>query len=317
MASPEFTTEGISIQTLAEIIAELDAGYRAIYGSNINLDQDSPDGQRVGIEAQARLDLQSFAVSIYNAMDPDLAEAVHLNKIIKLAGITRRPATRSTWDINVTVDRPLTLAEGYSIEDDLGQLWELASEESLIIGTTLTTFTSVNFGAVEGLTGAVLKQSDVVLGITGLAAPGDASVGIEEESDPDLRSRRNLSVQNPSYSTLGGLFAKLADLDGVTDVVVYENDDDVYDATLDLDAHHVWAVVEAGEVSDISETIIKNKTGGAGLKGAVSSVYTESLIRPNGETFSIDHDVKFDRPTPASLYINITATRTDPTSPVA
>lgn len=316
MASPEFTNQGISIQTLAELIAELEAGYRAIYGENINLDQDSPDGQRVGIEAQARLDLQSFAVSIYNSMDPDLAEAVHLNKIIKLAGITRRPATRSTWDIDVTVDRPLTLSEGYSIEDDIGQLWELTGDVILTIGTTLVTFTSVEFGSVEGLSGAVLKQSDVVLGVTGLAAPGDAIVGIEEETDPDLRNRRNLSVQNPSYSTLGGLFAKLADLDGVTDVVVYENDTDAYDATLDLNAHHIWAVVEAGEVSAIAETIIKNKTAGAGLKGSVSSVYLEELIRPSGETFQIDHVAQFDRPTLVDLHVNVTATRVDSGSPI-
>jgi hypothetical protein len=48
---PEFTVDGISVQTYQEIYDELAASYRLIYGDDINLDADSPDGQRVAIEA--------------------------------------------------------------------------------------------------------------------------------------------------------------------------------------------------------------------------------------------------------------------------
>ncbi|OQY25514.1 MAG: hypothetical protein B6244_14960 [Candidatus Cloacimonetes bacterium 4572_55] len=65
--SLEFTPDGIKIQTYEEIFDFLAEGYRAIYGVDINLDQDSPDGQRVGIEAKARLDIQTFALALYNS----------------------------------------------------------------------------------------------------------------------------------------------------------------------------------------------------------------------------------------------------------
>jgi len=63
-----FTPDGLTIQTFDEIYAELVAGYQAIYGTDINLDPDSPDGQRVGIEAKARLDAQAFALALYNQL---------------------------------------------------------------------------------------------------------------------------------------------------------------------------------------------------------------------------------------------------------
>ncbi len=55
---PRFTENGIEVQTFDEIYEELADGYKAIYGTDINLDPDSPDGQRVALEAQARLDVQ-------------------------------------------------------------------------------------------------------------------------------------------------------------------------------------------------------------------------------------------------------------------
>ena len=58
MTLPKFTPDGIQVQTFQEIYDELAAGYRSIYGEDINLDPDSPDGQRVAIEAQLVLDAQ-------------------------------------------------------------------------------------------------------------------------------------------------------------------------------------------------------------------------------------------------------------------
>src|SRR5690606_5090132 len=113
------------VQTYQEIYDELAAAYRAIYGADINLDADSPDGQRVGIEAKARLDLQSFALALYNQIDPDFSAGEFLNKLIKLSGITRRPAVRSQVDVDVTTDRALTLPAGWTVADSLGQSWAL------------------------------------------------------------------------------------------------------------------------------------------------------------------------------------------------
>lgn len=313
---PEFTNTGIQVQTFQEIYDELADGYRAIYGEDINLDPDSPDGQRVGIEAQARLDLQSFGLALYNSLDADLSAGLTLDIIIKLAGLFRRPNSQSQWDLNITTNRPVSLAADYTVQDDLGQNWTIASAIDLTTGTTLVSFLAEEYGAVEGLTGAVIEQVTIVLGVTAIAAPGDALIGIDEETDPELRIRRNKSLRNAAYSVVGGMFAKLANLPGVTDVDVMENDTDTLDAVRNIAAHTIWPVVEGGDVAEIVEVLAKNKTGGTGIKGSIETFYVENVLRPDGTTKVINHITRFDRPVSIPLYITVTATRKDSLIPI-
>lgn len=311
-----FTADGLTIQTYDEIYAELVAGYQAIYGTDINTDADSPDGQRIGIEAKARLDAQAFALALYNQFDPDLSSGEMLNKIIKLSGITRRAATRSSVDVTITVDRTLTLPDGYAVEDDLGQSWITTAAVPLTDGAHTVTLVSEDFGAVEADAGTITEPATIVIGVVSVTNPAAATVGIDEETDADLRIRRNLSLQNPATSTLGGLFSALGNRPGVTGLAVYENDTAVYDATLDLNAHSIWCVIEGGTVADLIETIAKNKTAGAGIKGTIEDTYLESLPLESDPTHVIVHTMRFDRPTAKDLYVRMDVIRKDATVPV-
>lgn len=302
-----FTPEGLTIQTYEEIYAELAAGYRAIYGADINLDPDSPDGQRVGIEAKARLDMQAFALALYNQFDPDFSAGEMLNKIIKLAGITRRPTSRSQVDVTVTTDRDLTLPSGYAVEDDLGQQWVTTSAEALTTGANTVTLVAEDFGAVEAEAATVTTQATIVIGVVSVTNVAAATVGRDEETDAELRIRRNQSLESPATSTRGGMYAAIGNLTGVTDLQVYENDTDTTDAG-GVPAHSLWCVIEGGTVADIVETIVKNKTGGTGLLGTVSGTYDETLIRPDGTEYVLVHTAVFDRPAEVPLYITADVT---------
>lgn len=313
---PEFTPSGIQVQTFQEIYDELAAGYRSIYGEDINLEPDSPDGQRVAIEAQARLDLQSFGLALYQQLDPDFSFGESLNRIIKLSGITRRPATRSQADTTITTDRPLTLPADYAVEDDLGQSWTTLSEVSLVSGANTVTLFAENFGAVEADAGTITQPVTFVIGVLSVTNLLAATVGTDEETDQALRIRRNRSLENPATSTVGSLFTILGNLNNVTDLAIYENDQDTTDVERDIPPHTLWVVIEGGSVDDIAEAIAKNKTGGTGLKGDIEGVYIEVLERPNGEEYDIIHIMRFDRPTEVELYVNMTATRKNASDPV-
>jgi hypothetical protein len=111
------------------------------------------------------------------------------------------------------------------------------------------------------------------------------------------------------------MFTALASLTNVTDVAVYENDTDVTDAD-GIPAHSLWVVVEGGAVADIVESMTKNKTGGKGIVGAVTGTFNESVLRPDGATFVIVHDMTFDRPVFVPVLVRLTATRKDAADPV-
>lgn len=300
-----FTSTGLTIQTYQEIYDEIVAGYQAIYGSDIDTSANSPDGQRIGIEAKARLDAQQFALNLYNSMDPSLASGEALNKLIKLAGITRRAATQSTVDVTVVVSKDLTLpATGYNVKDTLGQTWKSAGGEALLTGSNTVTLYSTIFGAINAAIGTVTEPVDIIIGVTSVTNPAAATVGIAEETDAELRIRRELSVQSPAASTVGGMYSALGNLSGVTKLKIYENDTSTYDAVKGINANTIWCIVKGDTTANIAETIAKNKTGGAGTQGAVTDVYTE--ITTDG--YTIDHQVYFDRPTDVPMYIHLTAT---------
>jgi len=295
MTAPKFTPEGIQVQTFQEIYDEIAAGYRTIYGEDINLAADTPDGQRVAIEAQLVLDSQSFGALEYNQRDPDFALGQSLNSIIKLSGINRRPATRSQVDVLVVTDRSLTLPVDYAVEDELGQSWTTLAIRDLSAGTTTVTLFAENFGSVEADAATIINPVTVVIGVQSVTNPIAATVGIDEETDQDLRVRRNRSLETPRSSSTGRMFTALASLPNVIDVAVYENDTDVTDAD-GIPAHSLWIVVEGGAVSSIIETMVKNKTGGKGMVGSVTGTFEEDVLRPNGSTFTIIHSMTFDRP---------------------
>jgi len=315
MTAPQFTPEGIQVQTFQEIYDELAAGYRVIYGEDINLEPNSPDGQRVAIEAQLVLDSQSFGALEYNQRDPDFALGQSLNSIIKLSGITRRPATRSQVDVTVVTDRPLTLPIDYTVEDDLGQSWSTLEVRTLIAGTTTVTVFAVNFGAIAADADTIVNPVTVVIGVGSVTNPTAATVGIDEETDQELRVRRNKSLETPQSSSTGRMFTALVSVPNVTDVAVYENDT----ATTDSDgipAHSLWVVVEGGAVAAIVETMTKNKTGGKGMVGSVTGTFSEPVTRPNGTTFTIVHSMTFDRPVDVPILVRLDATRKDAAIPV-
>lgn len=311
MATPEITSSGIVIETFEEIFSRLQDEYRTIYGADINVDQDSPDGQKIGIEAKAILDLQEYAVSLYNSFDPDLAVGLELDKILKLSGLTRRPATKSTVSINITASTTVDLPSDYTIADTTSQNWVIVTAQTITAGVTAVEFESQDWGAIEAGANTITDPVTIILGIDSVTNPLAAQPGIDEETTLEVRQRRRKSIENPSYSTIGDLYSRLFQLNGITDVIIYENKTDTYDATRDINAHTIWAVIDGGANADITEAIIKSKTGGTGLKGTVTGTFTENFTRPDGTIRVYTHDAKFDRPTETEIYIKLDVTKTD------
>lgn len=308
----EFTGSGITVESFDDIYNRLADGLKSIYGADIDLSQNTPDGQRVGILAKEILDAQSFGAVLYSQLDVDFTFGSFQDVIAKIAGVFRSPAKKSQADIDIVTDRNLTLEAGYTIQDDNGQNWVTDSQNILSNGANVITVFAETFGDIQAVSNSIETPITIVLGVVSVTNPAPAIVGVDQESDEELRIRRNKSLENPAYSTLGSILSKIAGLEGVTDVVGYENSTAVADPTLVLDPHSIWVIVEGGEVADIAEVFAKQKTGGTGMKGVITATYQETIERPSGSTFVLDRDYLFDRPVEVPLYIRMDATRRNP-----
>ena len=305
----EINQNGFKADSFIEILTRLSTELKNIYGQDINLDQDTPDGQMLGINTTVISDLQDLALYIYNAMDPDFAEGVNLDRLLKLLARTRLPATKSTVDINLTLSRDAAIPITYTVSDSSGQEWQITSEQTLTVGTHLVTFESVDYGFITAEANTITEQVTIMTEIDSLTNPADAISGRDEESDQELRERRNKILEVNAYSTTSSMLGKILTLDNVVDCVVYENQTSIYDSEKDLNSHSLWIIVKAGEVEQIAETIAKEKTGGTGLKGLIEETYIENFIRQNGTTRELVHTVKFDRPVEKEIYLKFNVKR--------
>lgn len=301
--------DGLIIDEFSTIYNRLADKFKLIYGQDINLEQNSPDGQLLGIITNEIYDLQTLILHIYNSFDPDLAQGVELNKLLKLIAQTRRASTKSIVDITIVSNANVTLPADYTIIDENKNEWVINAETTLIAGTNIVSFNAVNFGAIEASANTINDVVTVFPEITSVNNALPAEVGRDEESDVLLRKRRNNLLSVNSNSTIAGVYSKLFLLDTVTDAVIYENATDTYDALKDLNAHTLWCIIDGGAVDEIAQIIATDKTIGTDLKGTISNNYVEIFLKADGTTRSLTHTVKFDRPTEISLYIKLTVSK--------
>jgi uncharacterized phage protein gp47/JayE len=302
-------SSGLTIQTTPEIIAEiLDGapgypGMRQIYGADINVDANSPDGQMVNIIAQAKTDVLELSQQIYNSFDPDKAVGTSLDARCAINGVIRNAGTKTIQTVVVTTDRAVTLpgldtsVTPFTVADTSGNQYQLASTYAFIgAASTSLVFQAALIGAVSSLPNTIISIVTVTLGVTGVNNPTTyTTLGLNEETDYALRIRRQKSVALPSQGYLEGLIGALLDTTDVTEAMVYENDTNTTDAN-GIPGHSIWCIVKGGTNQAVANAIYVKRNAGCGMKGTV----TVSVPQVDGTFFPI----RFDRPTSQNLYIS-------------
>lgn len=137
-----------------------------------------------------------------------------------------------------------------------------------------------------------------ITGLDGVSNPEDAIIGREIESDADLKKRRAESLQRAGAGTLGAIVSILADLEGVTAVVGFENNTFIEVDGRDPKSFEV--VIDGNVASVIAPLIWENKPAGIKPVGDV----TEDIIDSQGFT----QTVRFSRPTDKNIYVEFDLT---------
>lgn len=291
------TEAGVSYPTYSDTLASLKASYQLIYGADTYLEADSQDGQWLAFLAQLVYDLNQSVEAAYLNMDPDFAQGTALSSLVKLNGLQRAVATKSTVDLVITGTVGTSISNGQA-SDIYDNVWLLPT--SVVIGSSgseTVTATAAEVGAIAAAAGTVTTIRTPVYGWASVTNPAAASPGAPVEKDPQLRSRQTSSTQLPAQTLLGAIVAAVQDVSGVTEVIGYDNDDDVTDSR-GLPGHSLALVVSGGDSSAIAQAINLKKAPGTRTHGTTSITVTDL----NGAPKSI----KFFRPTAAQYQMAIT-----------
>lgn len=298
---------GLILSTRQELVEDTSDDLKATYGQDINLDQNSPDGQFVNIFAQAGADVREFAYFIYNSFSPLYASGNDLDQRVALNGIKRKGGTYTIVSITIVVDRTLSLkgldekanaidGTGYTVQDNAGNQFILLASTTLTQqGVHSLDFRAKEIGEVNTIVNTITTPSEIVLGVVSVnnqSAP--TQVGKNQESNVDLRARRERSFALAALGAIGAMEASLLALQGVTEVRVYENDQK-FTNTDGIPPHSSWVIVDGGAPNDIAEILDRKKTVGAGWKGQ----QVVNIEKSN----NILTQIKFDRPVAKDLYL--------------
>lgn len=300
---------GLTTATRSELVTNFTTLMQQIYGADINLASDTPDGQLMNIFVQQVIDLQDLLVQIYNSFDPDNAIGNVLDQRVAINGIQRQAGTFTITAITVVTSQSVNLygldqtdQQVYTISDNAGNLWQL---QTTVLGTGVGTF-SYNFQAA--IPGAQLTTPNtitipvtIVLGVVSVNNPTTyTTLGVNEESDAALKIRRQKSVSLASQGYLSGLLAALENIPGVTSAFVYENNTSITDVD-GVPGHTIWVIVAgSGSAANIAQAIYTKRNAGCGMFGTISF----NVVQVDGTNFS----VFWDDVVTVNLFTRFTAT---------
>lgn len=299
---------GIHTQTYDQVVDQIVngstdiPGFKQIYGSDIIVDSNTPDGQMINIFALAKTDILALLTMIYNSMDPDQAIGVALDALCQYCGIARKGGSYTEIEIEITASSAATLHGlddpeqiTYTVSDNNGNQFQLIESVTLSVGVNTLNFRAANMGNVQVLPDTITNPVTVVVGVTGINNPGAPyQQGEDQETDSALRLRRQRSVSIPAQGVFDSLLGNVLDLNGVTDAILFENDTNAVDSN-SIPAHSIWLIVDGGDDDEIGATIARIRNIGVGMKGDTSV----DVAQIDGSTLT----VYFDRAVQEDLYV--------------
>jgi uncharacterized phage protein gp47/JayE len=312
MATNAITATGLTTKTYQDLYADFKAAFQSIYGNDINIDSDTPDGQMIGIFIQAILDNLDLITQVNNNFDPDKAFGVTLDQRVAYNGIQRLAGTKTVTNVTITTSQACTLKgldlypdSPFTVADNAGNQFQLQTTQyPSTAGVYAYPFSAKDVGAVLTVPNTITVPITVVLGVSLINNPTTyTSLGLNEETDAALKIRRQKSVALPSQGYLQGLIGALENINGITAAYVYENNTPTTDAN-GIPSHSIWVIV-GGAVSaaDVANAIYLKRNAGCGMKGSVS--YTVTQI--DGSPFVVSWDVV----TPQNLFIKFNVSSLD------
>lgn len=318
MAQYDFiTSSGVIVADTSATKNEVEAESRAIFGDDVDLSDESPNGVLVNAEVISRNGIAVNNAKLANQINPRRAGGVFLDAIMGLStAITggRLEATKSTFStpVDITGVPNTVIPSGSIASTSSGDEFETLSNVTLDgFGNGSVQFQSVMDGAIPAGIG---ELNSIVSGPVGWETVNNtvaATLGRTEESDPALRLRRIDTLASQGTATSIAIQSAIAGLDGFRSQSFRENVTDapqVIDG-VNLSPHSTFSCVDGATDDDIANAILFNRLG-SNFNGSTSVPVTDPS---SGQIYN----VLFQRPAEIQIYIRATIAPTTVTDPVS
>jgi len=297
------TPEGFSIKRLPDILEDKNQALKSVLGENVNISPDSPDGQVNGIYSESDANLWALAEICYNAFNPSSATQTTLSNLVQLNGIRRLKATNSSVTLTFTGDNGSVIPTNTKVSTDpvsgINVQFSTTEEVTISAGTADVLAKCIDTGPIEASAGTLTVIDTPLSGNLSVTNALDADLGTNQETDVELRVRRENSVAKAASAVIDSIAAEVGNIDGVTSVNVLENDTNAVDSN-GLPAHSFNVIVSGGLDADVAQGIFVKKPIGIEAFGTTTVQVLDDQDNP--------HDIGFSRPTLIPIYIIVDLT---------
>lgn len=293
-------SSGFTIETLDELVADIDQQEQGAFGQAFDVRADGPAGQLNGAFSDKLADLWQLAALVYTSQDPDQASGNALDQLLKQTGVPRLPATKSTVTITYTGTNGTIVPAGTTFSV-VGSGAKFASNASVTIasGTGTAACTAIEIGPVLAPSGNLTVIETPVGGLTSVTNSFDAVIGRNIETDAAARIRRIALLRNEGLGTVDAIRTKVLGVSGVLQAIVLENTSLVTDGN-GTPGKAFLTLVSGGVDADIEQAIFDAKPAGIQAYGITTGTINDSYGNP--------HTIGFSRPTPEPIFITIDLT---------
>lgn len=321
MSNTYLSPQGFHRPTLQERIDQLVSEFQAIYGTDIDVDDESPDGQVIRLFANEYTEIDQALEDLYNGFNPNNSSGNVLRNLVVFNGIKALESSKSTVTLIVTSTAPnYTFPANMMFKDNLGQRW-LVREPFTTDATSSASVTakSVAVGKVYTAANSITIVDTPVFGFNSVTNPAVPQLGQPEEIDANLKIRRTLSVAKPSMGMVESIKAEILNITGVQGAEVFENDDDItvsIGSNYQLKAHSVGVVVYGGDDDEIAKAIQQNKAPGChtGIYDSSGVLIGTNVAKPVVGKYGMSFTINFARPIIAPFEINLELPAANPLS---
>lgn len=305
----EVNENGVIVPEASEIKEAYQGCFLNAFGSDLSLDDATPQGALIDdLTTEKQLD-NAQLLRFMNQLNPDTADGIWQDAIGNLYNIQRKPATASIANCICMGIAGTTLngintgnpATAQSVNGDIFQCVNTvvipASGQTEEIPFICTETGEKPIGA-----NTVNSIYQKVQGWDAVNNPNGGTLGTETETREAFEERRKQSLYLNSTGSLSAVKSALLNVEGVSDVFVYENNGDTaienYRGIAEIKPHSIYTCIQGGTAEDIGEAIYNSKSAGCDTNGSATATYYNSDV---DITFTYNYTI----PTAIPIYIQV------------
>jgi|LSQX01.1.fsa_nt_gb uncharacterized phage protein gp47/JayE len=303
------TPQGFKRKRYEDIIADMEARARVLYGDDVNLTERSPLGLFLKSVAWEQAKSWELAEEVYYSGYKDDAEGVSLDGVSKFIGMTRKPAEKArfandemtpAW-IAVTGTSGTVVPAGFLVRTKEGTAFEVVETVTIQPSGAADAVIQAVLPGIGGNVPAntIAEIVNPVTGVTSVNNPSAVKGGKAEELDYELRDRYDSSLSLGGASTVDSVRAALLQLEGVKTALVIENDTMLEDAD-GRPPKSISAYVDGGDPSLVTKLILQTKAGGIRAAGSM-----ELDVQDDAGTM---HTIGYTPAEPVYVWVLVTLT---------